>query len=323
MRRALGLRRTLSRATAGSGSLAVAVIVAACGGAHQAQSTSTAPRTAASSQATKRHPATSANGIATVKGTSVGVEALDAMFPRSGEDVAIGAQLGDFDQVQATKVIAACMRADALPAPPLEPRPSYDGLPGYMFGNAELPNLAVIKRTLNIGVTRLPPAPASPTVGMSSAKAAAYVAALRRCDSKPASLVNAVRRSQAAVLSNEWMNIIGDVIASAPVQALNRKATACVAHTRFPASSVTGEITKIEGDLVPLNIKGKTGQARATNAAGTRVFLRCFGPEVRLTVTLLTKRRSAFFAKQALAIDQIQADIDRGVANLQHVAQAS
>ncbi len=302
----------------------VAAIVAACGGgAHQAQSTSTAPRTAASSHATKRHSATSATGIATVKGTSVAVEALDALFPRSGEDVAIGAQLGDFEQVQATKVVAACMRGDALPAPPIEPRPSYDGLPGYMFGNAELPNLAVIKRTLNIGVTRLPAAPASPTAGMSSAKAAAYVAAVRRCDSKPASLLNTVRRSQAAVLSNAWTNIISDVIASAPVQTLNRKATACAAPTRFPASSVTGEITKIEGDLVPLNITGKTGQARATNAAGTRVFLRCFGPEVKLTVTLLTKRRSAFFDKQALAIDQIQGDIDRGVADLQHVAQAS
>lgn len=296
--------------------LVAAEVVAACGSTTQQARTTHASTTASRTVPAVKPPARSSGAALTVKGTSVVDAALDEMFPRSGADFATGIQFSEFEVAQAAKVTAACMKAQALPAPPV----NHDF--GGNYGTAQLPNLPVIKRTLNIGVTQ-GAAPPDPTKGMSKAEAAAYTGADKQCSAKPYGLLNAADKGHANALQTEWFNITDATIASKPVQSLNTKATQCAAKTAFPANSVSAETTEVEGKLTPLFIRGERAEAWATNRAGTRVFIRCFGPEINLTVQLLTKRRAAFFAQNALAVEQITADVDLGVAKLGRMAHAS
>lgn len=117
-------------------------------------------------------------------------------------------------------------------------------------------------------------------------------------------------------LAGEWENITDASIASSRVQALNQRATACAAATLFPASSVAAEMTKIASEVNPLMVRLERGRARATEKAGARVLIRCFGSEITLTSRLLSERRTVFFSENAQAIDQIDAEANHAAISL-------
>ena len=242
--------------------------------------------------------------------TSLAYDVSAYLFPRSGADWAAGQALINFKVAQVDKTRTACMARDGLPGPP-------KGLvPPQQYGNAELPNLPVIERTFSIGVTTRIAPPTDPTSGMSRSEAAAYQAALKKCSRQVHTSLGVLSSGPTDALRVKWLNITSDVIASEPVANLNQQATRCAARTGFPANSVQNEVARIASKITPLNLSNDQAGARSTEIAGTRVLIRCFGPEVRLTDQLLAQRRTQFFAANAQAINQIGSAIDRAVGNL-------
>ncbi len=243
-------------------------------------------------------------------GASVAYDLTAYLFPRSGADWAIGRQLMSFEMAQVYKAETACMVADGLPDPP-----TGFAVP-EQYGSAFLPNLPVIERTLSIGVTQAVAGPHNPAQGMSASQAAAYQAALKRCSARLRKPLAFLSSSNTVALQTEWLNVVNTVIASAPVAKLNQQATQCAARTSFPANSVENEVGEIGGKVTPLILNNESVGARSTEIAGSRVLIRCFGPEINVTDGLLAKRRLAFFTDNAQAIDQIESAMDRTVASL-------
>ncbi|MFZ1993926.1 MAG: hypothetical protein WAU75_07445 [Solirubrobacteraceae bacterium] len=199
------------------------------------------------------------------------------------------------------------MTADGLPGPPIDAEPSQE------FGSVDFPNMPVIKSTSNVGVTTLR-APTDPAKSLSPTKRKAYAAALTRCETSARTTDSFYDNGQANTLMSEWMNIFSRVSASPAIRASNRRAASCSRATRFPASTVGGEIETIEAMLTPLNIRGQTAQAKATNASGVRVLIKCFGPVETLRDRLMAAQRVRFLAQHAQAIRQIENQVNRVVA---------
>jgi hypothetical protein len=114
---------------------------------------------------------------------------------------------------------------------------------------------------------------------------------------------------------SEWMKIFSRVSASPAVRAANRRAASCSRATPFPASTVGSEIEAIEAKLTPpLNIRGQNAQAKATNANGVQVLIKCFGTVETLRDRLMAAQRVRFLAQHVQAIRQIENQVNRVVA---------
>lgn len=238
---------------------------------------------------------------------SAGRYFIDYLLPSSGADWAAGGRLTTFALKVRIKVETQCLAADGLPGPPV----AY-GQPQAQFGTEELPNLPVIKRTMNVGVTT-EQAPTNPAKSLSPAKRRAYQAAIPRCVASARSS-DPLRSRLATKLGSEWLNISSTVFAARAVRAANRRGAACSRHTAFPAQTVGGEITTIETKLTPLNLKGHDAQAKAVNANGVRVLIKCFGPVVTLRDRLLAAQRARYLAQHAHTIQQLKDHVNRVVA---------
>jgi hypothetical protein len=174
-----------------------------------------------------------------------------------------------------------------------------------------------------IGVTVRMRTPTNPTQGMSRAETAAYNAQLTKCSTKAGAPLRVLARGSTQALASEWENIINATIASAQVRKANQRATACAAGTPFAATSVEDEMSRIASEVNPLMVRLKQRAARATERAGARVLIRCFGPEIALTTRLLSARRAVFFSENAQAIDQIEAEASRAATTLASHARAA
>ncbi len=231
---------------------------------------------------------------------------LDYLFPRNGADWATGGALEHFVAAVRTKAETQCMAAGGLPGPPVY------GQPSQQYGSVQFPNMPVIERTNNVGVTTLP-APTDPAKHLSSSKRSAYTAALSSCQARGAKPV-AFLGKPAWGLMTRWMSIFTKVSASQAVRAANRRAAACSASTPFPAGTVGQEIEAVEAKLTPLYIRGHNAQARALNASGVRVLVRCFGAVEALRNQLMAAERVGFLASHARAIRKLERQASRGVA---------
>jgi hypothetical protein len=222
-------------------------------------------------------------------------------------DWAARSRLTAFTTKVRIKAETLCLAADGLPGPPVQ------GEPTAKFDSVEFPNMPVIKSTLNVGVTTLP-APTDPAKSLSPTKRHAYKAALARCEASARTTDAFYANRQAAGLMTEWMNIFSAVSASPAVRATNRHAAACSSTTAFPAKTMSSEIETIEGKLTPLYIKGHNAQAKAVNARGVRMLIKCFGAVEVLRNRLMAARRVRFLAQHAQTIRQIENQVNRVVA---------
>jgi hypothetical protein len=270
--------------------VAVATVAISIGGRH---------RSADLSSRHGSHPAAVA--------TSVITDFLDYLLPRNGADWAAGSRLTAFFRTVRIRARTSCLRADDLPGPPVYEQPSQE------FGSEDFPNMPVIKSTSNVGVTTLRAGPTDPAKSLSPTKRKAYTAALKRCDAAAAPATAFYPAHQASTLRDEWMNIFSRVTASPAIRAANRRAASCSRSTPFPASTVSGEIETIEAKLMPLNIRGQNAQAKATNASGVRVLIKCFGPVETLRDRVMAAQRIRFLAAHTQAIRQIETQVNRGV----------
>jgi hypothetical protein len=286
-------------------SLGIVIALAGCGSGQKSATTKTTSDAAAHSRATTPTPSQRAPGS-----SNVATEVTAYLFPRSGADWADGMQVHNFELAQEEKATTACLVANGFPA---APTPLF---PPYKYGTAELPNLPMIQRTLAIGVTVALRTPKNPVQGMSKSEAAAYTAELAKCSAKTGSELAFLSKGSTLALVDEWKNITDATVATKPVAALNNKATSCASATPFAATSVVGEMDKIAGKVTPLVIKLQAQAARATEKAGARVLIRCFGPEINLLSSLLAKRRTVFFSQNAQAIDQIASEANRAATTL-------
>lgn len=240
------------------------------------------------------------------RGSGASEALLDYLLPRNGSDWAAGSSLEGFTVAVRIKAETQCMAAHGLPGPPVY------GQPSQQYGSVEFPNMPVIERTHNVGVTTLP-APTDPAKHLSPAKRGAYTAALSRCQTasaKPAAFLG----KPAWALMTRWMSIFTKVSASPAVRAANRRAAACSASTPFPAGTVGQEIEAVEAKLTPLNIGGHNARARSVNASGVRVLVRCFGAVEALRNRLMAAQRVEFLARHARAIRKVEDRFNRGVA---------
>lgn len=236
--------------------------------------------------------------------TSAGRYLIAYLFPASGADWASGGRLTTFALKVRIKAETQCMAADGLPGPSVD----Y-GQPQAQFGTEDLPNMPVIKRTMNVGVTTMQ-APTNPAKSLSPAKRKAYEAAIPRCAASAQS-TDPLGGEQASKLASQWLDMSATVFAAPAVRAANRRAAACSRQTAFPAQTVGGEIETIETKLTPLNLKGHNAQARAVNANGVRVLIKCFGAVVTLRDRLLAAQRTRFLAQHAHAIQQLKNQANR------------
>jgi hypothetical protein len=231
---------------------------------------------------------------------------LAYLLPRNGADWVAGRRLPDFSARVIIRAETSCLRADGFPGPPVEGRPSP------AFGSWDFPNMPVTKRTGNVGVTTLP-ATTDPAKSLPPAKRKAYRAALRRCEAAAPSPI-LEDNAQVDQLINEWATVFTRVSASPAIRAANRRAASCSRGTPFPASTVGGEEDKIEAKLTPLIIRGRNAQAKATNASGVRVLIRCFGAVEALRNRLMAAQRVRFLAQHAQTIRQLENLVNRIVA---------
>ncbi|MHB1571826.1 MAG: hypothetical protein ACYC0H_21840, partial [Solirubrobacteraceae bacterium] len=235
------------------------------------------------------------------------------LFPRSGADWAGAGQLNAFLLEVHIKAETQCMAAKRFPGPPVVGPQTADGVAGSAFGTVDLPNLPVIKRTGNVGVTSIL-GQTDPEKNMSTARRKAYKAALSNCAATTSTTQPLSGSDYPYKLVDRWDNIISGVSRSPAVRAANRRATACSQRTSFPASTPGREIEAIEAKLTPLNLRGQDAQATAVNASGVRVLVRCFGTVIELRDRLLAAQRVRFFAAHAHAIAQIEDQVNRVVA---------
>jgi hypothetical protein len=279
--------------------VAISSITAACGSASNAKAT----RSMTGSARTATHRTDPA-------GTSYGLAALALMFPRDGQDLAAGAALEDFEIGVGLKSETECLGAADLPGPPSRP------LPELQYGTTMLPNIPLIRRTLSLGLTVAVARPSDPAAKLPVAERKAYAAVLARCVATARWHFRVLGTPTANSLVNEWMNILDQTEASHTVQVLSAKAAVCSSKTRFAASSIPGEMQRIADKLPGLLEAGDTTDANATQAAGARVLVNCFGPEVLAVTKLLMVRRAQFFSENAQAIEALQKGTDQAVDNL-------
>ena len=239
---------------------------------------------------------------------------LDYLLPSSGADWAAGGRLNAFTLEVRIKAESQCLATEGLPGPPVAGPQTADGLPGSAFGNVDFPNMPVIRRTGNVGVTS-GLGPTDPAKRMSAARRKAYQKKLSSCAASAQTTDLFYGSDQPSKLMTEWMNFVIPRVNSSPaVHAANRRAAACSHKTSFPASTTGGEIEAIEAKLTPLNIRGQDAQAKAVNASGVRVLVKCFGAVVSLRDRLLAAQRVKFFAAHAHPIGQITDQVNRVVA---------
>ena len=231
---------------------------------------------------------------------------LAYLLPRNGADWVAGHRLPEFSARVIISAETSCLRADGFPGPPVEGRPSP------AFGSEDFPNMPMIKRTGNVGVTTLP-ATTDPAKSLPPAKRKTYRAVLRRCEAAaPSEILDP--NAQVDQLINEWATVFTRVSASPAIRAANRHAASCSRATPFPASSVGREIDTIEAKLTPLYLKGEDAQAKATNASGVQVLIRCFGAVEALRNRLMAAQRVRFLAQHAQTIRQLENAVNRIVA---------
>jgi hypothetical protein len=232
---------------------------------------------------------------------------LDYLLPRNGADWAAAGRLTDFTTRVRTKAETSCLTVDGLPGPPIYQEPSRK------FGSVEFPNMPVIKSTSNVGVTTVR-APTDPAKFLSLTERKAYTAAVSKCEASARTTDSFYDNRQANKLMSEWMNIFSRVSASPAIRSANGRAASCSRATPFPASTVGNEIETIEAKLTPLNIRGQSAQAKATNANGVQVLIKCFGTVETLRDRLMAAQRVQFVAQHAHAIRQIENQVNRVVA---------
>jgi hypothetical protein len=254
------------------------------------------------SSAPSSHRGAHQTGAATMAATDF----LAYLLPRNGADWVAGRRLPDFSARVIIRAETSRLRADGFAGPPVEGRPSQ------AFGSEDFPNMPVIRRTGNVGVTTLP-ATTDPASSLPPAKRKTYRAALRRCEaSAPRPILD--DNAQVDQLDNEWATVFTRVSASPAIRAANRRAAWCSRATPFPASSVGREIDTIEAKLTPLYLKGKDAHAKATNASGVQVLIRCFGAVEALRNRLMAAQRVRFLAQHAQTIGQLETRVNRIVA---------
>jgi len=289
-RRARKVIRALPVALSAIVVFAVATVVITIGGHHRSSGPSSRPGS---------HQERAA--------TSAASYFLDYRLPRNGADWAAGGRLGDFTTRVRTKAETSCLTADGLPGAPIY------GEPSQKFGSVDFPNMPVIKSTSNVGVTTVRIGPTDPAKSLSPTKRKAYTAALSRCEASARTTYAFLGNRQAIKLGSEWLNIFSRVSASPAIRAANRRAASCSRATPFPASTVGNEIETIEAKLTPLNLRGQNAQAKATNASGVRVLIKCFGTVETLRDRLMAAQRVRFLAQHAQAIRQIEHQVNRVV----------
>lgn len=303
-RRARPVIRAIPIALSVAVALAVALAAVTVGGHHRSSRPPGSHRSTAPSKGSSGQSHQTSGPQATAAGRYL----IDLLFPASGADWAAGGQLRAFTLRVRIKAEMQCLAAAGLPGPPVD----Y-GQWQPPFGTQDMPNLPVIKRTMNVGVTTAQE-PTNPAKSLSPTKRTAYTAALSRC-SASAQATDAFESNRRAIqLQGEWLNIAMNIFSTPAVRAANRRGAACSHQTPFPAQSTGSEISNIEAKLTPLNIKGHNAQAKAVNANGVRVLVKCFGAVVALSDRLTAARRVRFLAQHAHAIQQLKAQADRVVA---------
>jgi hypothetical protein len=217
------------------------------------------------------------------------------------------ATVQDFFRSVASKATDACLAADGLPA--VEQEPSSGPV-----GDTQLPNLNYLRTEHNFATQSTTPA-VDPTRGMSVAEKRSYAAAVKRCAPKLG--VPAFESRAAQGIFNAWTNIMLRTISTSPaVRAANRAGAACSRSTPFPATTYEDEWQVAAGDGLALYMKGETSAGNQNEAAGSAVFVRCFGRAVNTVDRLLAAQAKPFLARYATTLRQLEDKTAKQVAEL-------
>jgi len=264
----------------------VAVAVAACG----------------SSSTVGKHGEQSGKKSQTVAPASM----LPALFPANAADHNAGMQFAQSETAATTVAVTACLKAAGLPGPP-DQLPAETPIPFPAF-----PDLAEVAKRGFLGFAISYKNPYNPGSHMGASERRAYKAGVRDCNkrfdrSRVGRLIFGPSPSVAS-LENQWYGILAQIDASAPVLAAGRRAERCAAHHGFPfepsrSDYVAGFLLVVQGKEAPLfSEKGAQAQAQSLDHRGALALVACFHGYESLRDKLRAKRRSEFFAEDALAI---------------------